>query len=319
MVKKKFYTKEEAEFLDFLNQQPEEYREMIGELGVKSFEELRALAAMVGIDMNKLEKFVQEHGDATLPSMEEVGFDEDDPDGDFSRRFMKSWNKEEDTDESEELDPFAMPEKIFFKELHASALHFRIKLKDAPVPVWREVEVPSNISLAFFAFVVIEAMGWMNEHLHQFIYKEHYYQNTASIKQNDDMFGIWGKNSKTYNTEKMPVSALFQEKGARIKFEYDFGDSWMHEIWLKGSREYAPDERPSIKILKGVGACPPEDCGGIWGYERLLALASKKRKSAEEKDELEWYGIFPEYDPKVFDLEICEGNFDCLWEDALSQ
>ena len=63
----------------------------------------------------------------------------------------------------------------------------------------------------------------------------------------------------------------------------------------------------------------PLEVGSVWGYERLLELASKKRKSAEEKDELEWYGMDSEFDPNEFDQELAEDQMECLWEEALSQ
>ena len=323
---KKANAKEQQDFQAFLKQLPDEHREFLEALKISSFEEVQVFAMMMGIDLDKFEKIIQERGEGALPSIEEVAFDEDGEAGDFSRMLKKLWDEEDEggadnsDDESvDELDPFEKPKKIFFDELPASAYHLRIKLNNSPVPVWREVEVPSNISLAFFALVVIDAMGWGNEHLHQFIYKGDYYQNSASIKQNEDMFGGWGKSSITHNTEKLPLTALFNEKGVRVKFEYDFGDSWMHEIWWKGVRMYAPGEQPTIKILKGKGVCPPEDCGGVWGYERLLDLVNKKRKSAEEKDELEWYGMDSEFDPNEFDQELAENQMECLWEDALLQ
>ena len=313
---------EKPDFQTFVKLLPDDYRKLLETLKISSFEDLCDIAALIGIDVDKMVAYAQEHGTDTVPSAEEVAFDDDDPNGEYSRMLKKLFDNHDDEadsdDDDDELDPFKMPDKVFFEDLPALAYHLRIKLNNCPVPVWREVEVPSNISLAFFAFVVMDAMGWCNVHLHQFFYKGTYYQNSASIKQNEDMFGCWGKNSRTYNTEEFPVSALFQEKGVRVKFEYDFGDSWMHEIWLKGVRMYAPGEHPSIKILKGKGACPPEDCGGIWGYERLLELASKKRKSAEEKDELEWYDMDSDFDPNEFDQEFVEEQMESLWKEALS-
>jgi len=62
---------------------------------------------------------------------------------------------------------------------------------------------------------------------------------------------------------KCTVDDMLTEKGKRVVFEYDFGDSWEHDLWYKGEREYNPGEKPSITFVKGQGACPPEDCGGI--------------------------------------------------------
>ena len=106
---------------------------------------------------------------------------------------------------------------------------------------------------------------------------------------------------------------VLQPHGERIKFEYDYGDSWTHDLWVKGVRDYAPGEEPIIKLLKAQGACPPEDCGGVWGYAYLLELNKKKRKSAEDKERLEWYDIPKDFDPEACDLEWLQEDVEALW------
>ena len=98
-----------------------------------------------------------------------------------------------------------------------------------------------------------------------------------------------------------------------MKFEYDFGDSWEHDLWVKCVRDYAAGEEPVIKLLKAHGACPPEDCGGVWGYAELLELNKKKRKSAEDKERLEWYDIPKDFDPEDCDLEWLQEDVEALW------
>ena len=91
------------------------------------------------------------------------------------------------------------------------------------------------------------------------------------------------------------------------------GDSWTHDVWVKNARDYAKKEEPVIKLLKAEGACPPEDCGGVWGYAELLELNNKKRKTAEDKEQLEWYGISKDYNPKDCDLESLQDDIEALW------
>ena len=83
-------------------------------------------------------------------------------------------------------------------------------------------------------------------------------------------------------------------------------------------RDYEEGEQPKARLLKGKGACPPEDCGGVWGYANLLELAAKKRKSADEKERLEWYGIDQHFDPNFFDQEEEEYFIEEVWEDLMS-
>ena len=106
------------------------------------------------------------------------------------------------------------------------------------------------------------------------------------------------------------------EKKDGIKFEYDFGDSWIHKVWLKGIREYDSNETPGLKKLKGKGACPPEDCGGLGGYDYILRLLNEKGLSQEEREHLRWYGIDTDFDPNIFDIEYSIINLDELWKEA---
>lgn len=164
------------------------------------------------------------------------------------------------------------------------------------------------------AYVLIEAMGWEHEHLYQFKGKNDiYYINSAQIKEQEDSFIGFFSRAQNRNSERYSLEMVLQPKGDRIKFEYDFGDSWVHDLWVKGARDYAPDEEPAIRLLKAHGECPPEDCGGVWGYADLLETNQKKRKTAEEKERLEWYDIPKDFNPEECDLEWLQDNVESLW------
>ena len=194
--------------------------------------------------------------------------------------------------------------------------HIRIKLNDAPVKIWRELVVPSNITLELLAFVLIDAMGWAHEHLYQFRGKNDVvYMNSHEIREHKNSFFGFLSRVQYVNTETTSLDMVLQPKGGRIKFEYDMGDSWTHDVWVKGARDYAKNEEPVIKLLKAEGACPPEDCGGVWGYAELLELNNKKRKTAEDKEQLDWYGIFKDYNPEECDLESLQDDIEALWLD----
>ena len=177
----------------------------------------------------------------------------------------------------------------------------RITLKDAPVPIWRRVVVPSNITLRHLSELLIELMGWLGGHLNQFEKGHRFFQPAPQI-ESDDFYDC-------EEQERYTIAQLLEKVGQSCNWEYDFGDSWQHEIKLSGVAEYQPWEEYLIEFKAGEGNCPPEDCGGVWGYEELLALHEKrkagKRLTKDEKGRLEWYDIDEDYDPHFLDLEEC--------------
>ena len=164
--------------------------------------------------------------------------------------------------------------------------------------IWREIKVPSNLTLTALGEVLQDAMGWMHEHLYQFRKGDVYF---VDREQMEDSFGF-GRFSFR-DMAQCTVDDMLTEKGKRVVFEYDFGDSWEHDLWYKGEREYNPGEKPSITFVKGQGACPPEDCGGIWGYEDLLEIKKKKKRTREERERMEWALMDDDFDPDFFDDE----------------
>lgn len=200
-----------------------------------------------------------------------------------------------------EMSPIESPTRLFIPSQYVSRYHLRIKLVDAPVQIWREVVVPSNITMELLASVVIYAMDWENSHLHHFRQKDTLYVSEYEMEDNDS---ISISRLRRVNANDVSLADVLKRKGEHIEFEYDFGDSWIHDIWVKEIRDYMPHEEPQVELIKGHGACPPEDCGGVYGYADLLGLRAKKRKSSEDKKLLEWHFMDSKYfDPEEFDLE----------------
>ena len=295
------------------------------ELGIKDFDDLRHFMDFIGIDAEKATK--------GLFAGEEPS---DDP-LEFAHQFMKDdfvagleeelededddYNEDEDDDDDEGLydngfDVLPYHIKTYFHDVPAKEFHLRFKLNNAPVEIWREIKVPSNISLELLAYLIEEVMGWGHEHLHQFHADDCNYCSADELKRQNSF--ILPMRIPQRDANKYHLADIFREKGKRIVFEYDFGDSWYHDVWLKGTRDYNPDDPQVLKVVKGTGQCPPEDCGGVWGYKSLLELRSKKRKTADEKERLEWYGIDKHYDPDYYDLDEEQCYAEELWEDLLS-
>lgn len=164
---------------------------------------------------------------------------------------------EEEDDEGFDDEAYLMgmklPKHKFIGE-SKQEFHIRIKLNQAPVNIWRELVVPSNITLEMLAYVLTTAMGWEHEHLYQFIGEKNlYYMNSRQIREEADSFMAFFARAQYKNSEKTSLEMVLQPKGERLRFEYDFCDSWMHELWVKGARDYAPGEEPVIKLIKAHG------------------------------------------------------------------
>ena len=168
----------------------------------------------------------------------------------------------------------------------------RIELKMSEPLVWRELEVPSSISLSSLAQAILLAMGWNEDHLHQFIDKGKNYYNTSQNAPSSP-FNMKDKDGSRYG-----ISHLLQKVGDSTIFEYDFGDSWNHVVKLKAKADYANGEKPIVRLIGGANACPPDDCGGIWHYNYLVQQMHKKPNSRELREFYDWIGC--KWDPTFF-------------------
>lgn len=188
----------------------------------------------------------------------------------------------------------------------------RVTLRGCDPKVYRKFNVPSNITLRHLSELILKLMGWYNEHLNQFRKGDNYYAPAYQRDGEDNLFLGWS-HARNYNQEDYTLSDILNEKGKSIEWEYDFGDSWLHDVRLSSIGEYKEDE-PLVSFVKGEGECPPEDCGGIWGYAELLELwykkKNRKRLTTDEKERLEWYGMTGSFDPDFYDIdyayEVCE-------------
>ena len=167
----------------------------------------------------------------------------------------------------------------------------KVSLVGSKPPIWRRLLVHSNITLDVFHTAIQYSMGWLGYHLHQFEKDRIMY----GIPDNEfgGEFGI-----DTEDETKYKLSDVLREKGDSLIYEYDFGDSWRHRIILE---KLLPIETTSdmVRCVKGKRSCPPEDCGGVPGYENLLEIINDP-SHAEHEEMLDWLG--GEFDPEYFSL-----------------
>ena len=146
-------------------------------------------------------------------------------------------------------------------------LRFHIELDDIMPPIWREILVPASYTFWDLHVAIQDAMGWWDSHLHAF-------RLGGRDGRNQLFIGIPTEEDQDGSFEELPgweVSVLdhLSEPGERIEYEYDFGDSWIHQVTLRGIETKKKGQRYPQCVV-GERACPPEDCGGVQGYGSLV-------------------------------------------------
>ncbi len=164
----------------------------------------------------------------------------------------------------------------------------KVTLERIRPPIWRRLLVPSTVLLSRLHEILQIAMGWFDCHLHMFEARG----QTYGVPDPESPLNI--RNETTVKLDQV----LVQAKDAMF-YEYDFGDGWRHKIVLEKVLAPIPETRTPLCIA-GARACPPEDCGGPWGYANLLEVLANP--SHPEHEELrEWVG--DQFDPAHFDLD----------------
>jgi hypothetical protein len=167
--------------------------------------------------------------------------------------------------------------------------HLRIQLADIEPPIWRSIVVPGQITLLRLHQIIQVVMGWTFSHLHQFLLHEVYYGEP------DPEFGEQMKPE-----QRVQLRRVVLKEGDRFLYEYDFGDSWRHEITVERIEPLTAETYSTLQCFDGERACPPEDCGGVSGFEQLREALREKRHP-EHRELRAWAG--KHYDPNLFSLQ----------------
>ena len=168
---------------------------------------------------------------------------------------------------------------------------FKVTLLGAKPAIWRRIQV-KDCTLDKLHEQIQTAMGWTNSHLHQFEIKGERFGNPELL---DDGF----EDFECVDSTRTLLSEILPKTKNRFAFtyEYDFGDGWEHEVLFEGSPPVDPNTKYPL-CMEGERACPPEDCGGVWGYADFLEAISNK-KHEQHQEMLEWIG--GRFDPEEFD------------------
>jgi hypothetical protein len=160
--------------------------------------------------------------------------------------------------------------------MKASAPIWRLKvvLQQVRPAVWRRLDTEATVTLDKLHEIIQGAMGWELAHLYSF------------------------HNSLSQEIGSGTPLAAMARPGDSLVYRYDFGDDWQHVVTVEKAMAKPSGTYP--RVVAGKNACPPEDCGGPWGYADLVKTLAGRR-NARWRELIEWLG--GPFDPKHFDLE----------------
>jgi hypothetical protein len=171
-----------------------------------------------------------------------------------------------------------------------SIYQIKVTLQGVRPPIWRRLEVSSDIKLARLHDAIQAAMGWTDSHLHEF-------------DASGDRFGVpEGAYDEVEDERKVSLDELLANPKDRLKYLYDFGDGWEHTVTLEKILPLPRGKKqPRPRCTGGRRSCPPEDCGGPWGYRSMLEALADPRHP-EHAQFREWLGRG--FDPEAFEPDL---------------
>ncbi len=168
------------------------------------------------------------------------------------------------------------------------AYQLKVTLQNTKPPIWRRIQVRAGITLPQLHDAIQVAMGWTDSHLHLF--------NIGGVDYGmpDPEFA-----NDMRSEQRVRLGRVVTTEKDRFVYEYDFGDSWTHNILLEKILPPEPDVHYP-RCLAGKRTCPPEDVGGVWGYAEFLETI-RDADHPEHDDMLDWCG--GAFDPEAFSLD----------------
>lgn len=182
------------------------------------------------------------------------------------------------------------------KKSYKDVYQFKITLKNIKPSVWRRIQVPENYSFWDLHVAIQDSFGWSDYHLHEFTTVDNNYNRVKRIGLPDEEMMSF---DVLLDWEEKISNWFSLDKNKAMNYIYDFGDNWEHRVELEKIIQ-KEDKNKYPACVKGKRACPPEDCGGVCGYEDKLKIM-KDPEYSEHDEIVEWMGEF--FDPEEFDCK----------------
>jgi hypothetical protein len=169
----------------------------------------------------------------------------------------------------------------------AKIYQLKIELKFTKPTIWRRLLIRGDVYLDELEHYIKLTMGWVGWHMHDFCFDGVYYGDARSCADLD-----------FEDETKSKLSDLITEAKQKFTYTYDFGDDWRHQITVEKIMDADPELAYPI-CVKGAGACPPDDCGGVPGFYHMISVL-KDPKHPEHRSMRNWVGY--DFDPNEFSV-----------------
>jgi PHD/YefM family antitoxin component YafN of YafNO toxin-antitoxin module len=178
---------------------------------------------------------------------------------------------------------------------YENVYQFKITLKGIRPAIWRRIQVPGDYTFWDLHVAIQDAMGWLDYHLHEFSVTDPK-SGQGRVVGIPDEEGFFDPHP-VLTGWRIPIRDYFQEAGSTALYRYDFGDDWQHSVKLEKILGRTSGADYPI-CLAGKRACPPEDCGGTWGYREILEILTDPDTDGHRKQH-QWVG--EDFDPHHFE------------------
>jgi hypothetical protein len=159
----------------------------------------------------------------------------------------------------------------------AVVVQIKVKLRGvSKPPVWRRLALRADTRLDRLHAALVAAFGWQGYHMHVF-------------SRGPDEFGVPDPELGFIDERAVSLGELVGDVGDRLGYTYDFGDDWEHEIVVEELLDADPEAHYPM-LVAAKGACPPEDCGGPWGYAELKEILADPGHD-QHREMLDWLGL----------------------------
>jgi hypothetical protein len=207
------------------------------------------------------------------------------------------------------------------------AVRLIISLDDIEPVIWRRILVPARFTLNGLHRVIQAAFGWEDCHLHRFEANHVRYENPELweweptpkdwcdklLEQGADPLEVEMLRAPPRDERKVRLLDLVDEGVKEINYLYDFGDDWSHTIQIEGVEEADPRRLP--ELLDGERSGPPEDSGGLPGYEEIQSVFTGGATEDEAAETAAWVGMKmgSSWTPESLDAALIQDRLSRTW------